>query len=100
MSADAYLAADPRPFDIDSGRLVTPGARIDASDLNLDGPHDSALLEAGKLVPYNPTPPPWELTGDALTDAARTAGIDGFSTMKADELRTALYDHYHPDEEA
>lgn len=93
----AYLVSHPRPIDLASGRLVATGAEVQASDLNLEDPHDLAHVEQGRLVPFNPTPLPWELEGDDLKAAAKDAEIKGYTTMKADDLRRALYDHFHPE---
>ena len=76
--------------DLASGRVIAPGEVVLADDVDLDDPHDAALVADGLLIEADVPEVDKPLSGAALKERAAELDIDGRAKMSADELRAAI----------
>lgn len=77
--------------ELGSGRPIEPGEAV---------PFDQGLHDRGLLVPISEEKKDGKLRGEALEARVRELGIEGTSTMSADEKRAAITEaENHPTNE-
>lgn len=80
-----------QPTTLASGQPLTLGDVV-ADDALAD--EDRWLVDDARLVPVEDSEiypdAPEELSGEALKQRAKELGVEGYSNMKADELRAAV----------